>query len=322
MATASVTNIFANDTVMESAKVNENFQDLVDFLDAEVIHADGAVAFTGNVVGPFMPTTDDHLTKRAYVDANITNTGIAKATVDAAGDLLVASADNTPARLAKGADDTALTVVSGSVTWQAPTILPPNLAVTLGGELQVMRSNEWINASGNIWNGETPNAAANILDLIEWAGPFYVTSTISIDTLATTFAGIGTGVNIRMAVYKAHPTTFKPDTLVRETGSQAGAVGIGNTNVPLTSAVDLEPGNLYYLAYMVSASQGSMYRQWLNTGSGYSTHGAGFTIPNFTNIKKFTQAFTYGAFPATATPATVDSSTSPIGIPFLWFQPV
>ena len=50
---------------------------------------------------------------------------ILKSLVDAAGDLLVGSGADTIVRLAKGADNTVLTVVAGSVAWQAPASVAP-----------------------------------------------------------------------------------------------------------------------------------------------------------------------------------------------------
>lgn len=49
MSTASVSNTFVASTTAESAKVNTNFSDLVNFLNNSVIHRDGTKAMTSNL---------------------------------------------------------------------------------------------------------------------------------------------------------------------------------------------------------------------------------------------------------------------------------
>jgi len=49
MATASVTNTFTNGTTADADDVNANFTDLVNFLNASTVHADGAVPMTGTL---------------------------------------------------------------------------------------------------------------------------------------------------------------------------------------------------------------------------------------------------------------------------------
>lgn len=69
MATASVTYSFAASTLIKSAEANTNFQDLVSFLNSQVIHKDASVAFTGVPSGPATdPSADNQLVRKAYVD--------------------------------------------------------------------------------------------------------------------------------------------------------------------------------------------------------------------------------------------------------------
>lgn len=49
MATASVTHTFASGATIEHSEHNTNFNDLVTFLNANVVHADGAVAMSGDL---------------------------------------------------------------------------------------------------------------------------------------------------------------------------------------------------------------------------------------------------------------------------------
>lgn len=49
MATAAVTNTFVNELTSDATDVNQNFTEVVDFLNNQTIHKDGSKAFTGNV---------------------------------------------------------------------------------------------------------------------------------------------------------------------------------------------------------------------------------------------------------------------------------
>jgi hypothetical protein len=73
VATAAVTYNFTALTQATAAEVNQNFDDLVTFLNDDVIHVDGSKAFTAVPSGPASnPTTDNQLTRKAYVDAYFT----------------------------------------------------------------------------------------------------------------------------------------------------------------------------------------------------------------------------------------------------------
>jgi hypothetical protein len=69
MATAAVTYSFTDATPAEAAEVNTNFNDLVNFVNSDVVHADGTVAMTGALTLPGAPTLGTHATTKTYVDA-------------------------------------------------------------------------------------------------------------------------------------------------------------------------------------------------------------------------------------------------------------
>jgi hypothetical protein len=70
MATPAVTNTLANGTTVDADDLNENFTDLVDFLDDETVHVDGSKAMTGILTLPASdPTTANQATRKSYVDA-------------------------------------------------------------------------------------------------------------------------------------------------------------------------------------------------------------------------------------------------------------
>ena len=69
MATASVTNTFVAATTAQSAQVNQNYTDVVSFLNNSTAHVDGSKAFTGIPTLPATdPTTDNQATRKIYVD--------------------------------------------------------------------------------------------------------------------------------------------------------------------------------------------------------------------------------------------------------------
>lgn len=69
MSTASVANAFVASTTIESAKVNENFQDLVAFLNTSVVQSDGSTPMSGALTLPGVPTSALHAATKSYVDA-------------------------------------------------------------------------------------------------------------------------------------------------------------------------------------------------------------------------------------------------------------
>ena len=69
MATASVQYTFAPLTDIKSAEANKNFQDVITFLNANVIHTDASRAFTAVPSGPALdPSSDNQLVRKAYAD--------------------------------------------------------------------------------------------------------------------------------------------------------------------------------------------------------------------------------------------------------------
>lgn len=77
MATASVTNTFVASTTIAAARVNENFSDLVSFLNASVVHVDGSKAMAddwsmgGNLINSVAdPVSAQDAATKAYVDAH------------------------------------------------------------------------------------------------------------------------------------------------------------------------------------------------------------------------------------------------------------
>lgn len=72
MATLAVTHTFVDATAAEAAEVNQNFDDVTDFVNTEVIHRDASIAFTSVPSGPASdPSTANQLVRKSYVDDQI-----------------------------------------------------------------------------------------------------------------------------------------------------------------------------------------------------------------------------------------------------------
>jgi hypothetical protein len=70
MATASKSYSFVSGDYARSAEVNQNFDDIIAFLNGSVIHKDGTVAFTGAPSYAADPASGNVLTRKSYVETN------------------------------------------------------------------------------------------------------------------------------------------------------------------------------------------------------------------------------------------------------------
>lgn len=76
MATLVLANTFTALTTAESSEVNENFNDIVSFVNTKVAHLDGSLAFEGIPSGPAEdPTSDNQLARKLYVDNQVKDAG-------------------------------------------------------------------------------------------------------------------------------------------------------------------------------------------------------------------------------------------------------
>lgn len=73
MSAVSKSYTFVPGTDIESAEVNQNFDDVVDYVNGEVIVRDASMAFTAIPSGPGTdPTSANQFTRKQYVDNQIT----------------------------------------------------------------------------------------------------------------------------------------------------------------------------------------------------------------------------------------------------------
>lgn len=85
MATSSVSYSFVNGTTADASQVNQNFTDVVNFLNNSVVHKDGSVTMTGALTLPASdPTSANQATRKSYVDAQSVRVFASTAARDAA----------------------------------------------------------------------------------------------------------------------------------------------------------------------------------------------------------------------------------------------
>jgi hypothetical protein len=122
MASLATTYTFSSGTRAKSAEVNQNFTDVVNFVNTEVIHRDGAVAFTGLPTLPATdPTTANHATRKSYVDAEV-------AAVQAEVDAVEVDRGTFFSRKTKNGGGDALLVASGAAfAWNDITDFDTNV---------------------------------------------------------------------------------------------------------------------------------------------------------------------------------------------------
>jgi len=99
MATLAVTNTFVDATAAEAAEVNENFDDVVGFVNTQVIHRDASIAFTAIPTGPTSDaTTANQFVRKAMLDSEASTRAAAdtsEASTRAAADTALALAANS-----------------------------------------------------------------------------------------------------------------------------------------------------------------------------------------------------------------------------------
>lgn len=132
----------------------EAFRDMLDDIDALIVAQDATIATLATIT---------------YADGKI-----AKSLVDAKGDLIVATADNTPARLAVGSNGAVLTAASGEtegVDWVMPSprvlarVAPAGVASFNFGGAMVGHSLYKVE-----WRGKSGSAAALLRVRLRAAG--------------------------------------------------------------------------------------------------------------------------------------------------------
>ena len=228
--------------------------------------------------------------------------GIQPTIVDAKGDIIAATAADTPARLAVGANDTVLTADSTTATglkWATAGGLNPFLIPEVAGTyVKRMQS-----------------GTASTSTIIPITTTFYFPvflPTASYDRISMrSGAYVGTAT-IRMGLYNASSTTGLPTTVVFDAGTVSPSAT--NTNYEITISQSLTAG-YYYMALNLQAKTGD--GDYI-TGSALGVPGLPFLITatsfgaSVGDFKYFTESGVTGAFATAGSLTTSSSSSCPI----------
>jgi hypothetical protein len=234
------------------------------------------------------PTAGEVLTYNGTVWANAAPaaSGIPATLLDAKGDLIVASAADTAARLAVGTDGqvlTAASTASNGVTWSVNPISFFNWTGYVSGSFYVPM---FVYGNGST----VANWGAG---QIMWA-PFFCVRTQTFDRIQV-YTNQVTNGQIRMAIYDSTGTAGAPGSLVLDCGTASTAGAAGDKNITISQQLTR---GLYWLAvngnaaHTLSAYTNSTNRISPSQGGGAHTFG-------------YYSLQTYGAYPSTA-PAVVE----------------
>lgn len=171
---------------------------------------------------------------------------IPKSLVDAKGDLLVGTADDTVARLPVGTDGQVLTADSSEPTGQKWA----DLAAGGGGHWFRDITPVYAQASGN-WNpgkghnGGSGGAALN--NGTAFAVPFVMGDELEVDAIGINVTTAAAGSTVRLALFATGASGWLPGDLIQDFGTTSGAT-TGHKALTF-SALTLDPYTLYWVAF-------------------------------------------------------------------------
>jgi hypothetical protein len=168
-------------------------------------------------------TTAHNLTAQLAAKEN-TGVAVAKSLVDAKGDLLTATADNTPARLGVGADGAVLTAASGQATglqWATASAgIAPSL-VDAKGDLLVGTADNTVARQAVGTDGQVLTADSAQTSGLKWgssSSATWVVLTSDVSNSTTTLADV-TGMSFSVTANKAY--WFEMDVLATSASTTA-----------------------------------------------------------------------------------------------------
>jgi hypothetical protein len=274
------------------------------YVKTNLANALASPAFTGNPTAPTPSTSDNDtsIATTAYVQANLANV-IAKGLVDAKGDLIVATADNTPARLAVGTNGFVLTADSAEATglkWAA--------AAGGGGSMDgiIPKVGQYLIPAiiGTSWSTSTDAlpfgtaaAATPIINPKEFTADALTCNVVTLEAVA-----------VRVLLYSSdadgHPATL----VATATGTPSGTGGL---LVTLASAVVL-PAGVYWA--IVRSDGGSTLR--FSAGGGglinslMSTVSTSVGTPSRNTLPALTVGGTFASPNTTPTVTSISAVTA------------
>jgi hypothetical protein len=224
-------------------------------------------------------------------------TRIANSLVDAKGDIITATADNTPARLGVGTDGQVLTAASGQATglqWAAPSSINPLHKQYISGHYV-----------GTAVDGGSNQAASQ--NVTTYTPLFIFGGTYDKIGVRTGPNTTGTG-QVRLGLYNVDATTGRPTTVVFDAGLLS--TPNPNTNYEITISQTLATG-YYYLAFNMQSSVGTDYYHLATPPTFIPGVQSVYSTLNGNNVKAYYYQVVSGAF-ATATSLVVSATSVPM----------
>jgi hypothetical protein len=224
-------------------------------------------------------------------------TRIANSLVDAKGDIITATADNTPARLGVGANNTVLTADSSASTglkWAAPSSIDPMLKQYISGH--------YVGTAVDGGSNQQPSQNVTIYTPVFIYGGTYDRIGVRTGPNVT-----GTG-QVRLGLYNVDATTGRPTTVVFDAGLLS--TPNPNTNYEQTISQTLATG-YYYLAFNMQSSVGTDYYHLAVPPVFIPGVQSVYSSLNGTNVKAYYYQVVSGAF-ATATSLVVSATAAPM----------
>lgn len=210
--------------------------------------------FTGTPAAPTASqgTNTTQLATTAYVQTEV-GLLIPKSLADAKGDIFVATADNTVARLAVGSNDQVLTAdstQSTGVKWAT------SAAGTPDSERSYPKTGLWYRAPQN----GPANSSAN-LTLVQntlYLVPFRVGLAFTADRIGFELVTVSAANGVcRLGIFNADTTNYLPGTLVLDAGTIQVSSGTGSKPITISQALSV---GVYWLGIVLQTAAGAVVR--------------------------------------------------------------
>jgi hypothetical protein len=276
---------FVDGDVLTAAQVNTFLMEQAVMVFADAAARTTALPTPSEGMVTYLKDTDalEKYLGASWVD--ITADSIAKALVDAKGDIITATADNTPARLAVGTNEHRLVADSGETTGLKYVPDTTNYAIAAKGDLLAGTAADTLAALTVGTNGQVLTADSSTATGLAWAAAaaaggkvlqvVAATHSTEVSTTGTTFIDTGLTATITPATSGSRVLVLASQTAAafNPSGTNAGGafrlvrnstevwkVG-GTTNLGITivgaSATNLQNNQLLGMAYLDSPSTAS-----------------------------------------------------------------
>jgi hypothetical protein len=250
----------------------------------------------------------------AELAGSISGGGIPATIVDAAGDIIVGTADDTVARLAAGSEDDVLTIVSGVPAWAAPT-------GGSGGDVVPTAIQFGANAINGTSLGVTISAAAsgNRLIVGVLSNARDVNTPTCTNTTFTEVLAVNSGTTVYLSIYVGVVAGGSSGTTVTITATGgnfifAEVVEVADALTPTAGATQTAAGPTQGIVYNITPTAGTLWIAATGQSNNTTPYLLGITGPYTSRAPRTNNAMamaigyasgTVGAYTFGATSGTV-----------------